>query len=585
MLKSITLENFKSFKSPQTLTLKKINTIFGANSAGKSSLVHALLLSRYAFQTGVFNAHRVADGVNLGGFHSFVNGQSTRKNVVIKLNIDISQTLLERNSTLIDVEFQIGRRTKSGLVAIKYSYDNIDFVELKPSENPSDWLETDSINLDSPLVKEFMRKYLDHFYSSLQIEPSEDVEKKIFHLFTMIIKDLKLLETSSLFLSSHRMAKERMASGIGRIRFQQKPPPWLNQDSIPFARHTDDRSMITLLSKYYKELSEIIGNELYDLILHWESVEFKKSFRDTANLKISSADRIKARRELFPADSTEIKYARKVANVVSSARLFTTYLSECVIFLQSYAAQSLDNFTHLGPLRIHPDRIIEGESTSDHHNQTNGEAAWQRLTNDESLLKSVNNSLKRLGIKYMVIVKELYDINTINKLFDSNESAREKILSQPNRREILLKDTSAGIEVRAQNVGVGVSQVLPVVVSLIGAERFGITSIEQPELHLHPKLQTELADIFIQAANQNHIFILETHSEHLLLRLTRRIRESSENPNVPKANRLDYNDLNVVFASNSDSGTTLQVLEINSEGEFVDFWPDGFMPDRNEEIF
>src|SRR2546427_12376514 len=78
-----------------------------------------------------------------------------------------------------------------------------------------------------------------------------------------------------------------------------------------------------------------------------------------------------------------------------------------------------------------------------------------------------------------------------------------------------------------RDVGIGISQVLPVLVEAYGAENQIIT-IEQPEIHLHPALQAELGDVFITSAlgDQRNTFILETHSEHLILRIMRRMRET-----------------------------------------------------------
>jgi hypothetical protein len=101
--------------------------------------------------------------------------------------------------------------------------------------------------------------------------------------------------------------------------------------------------------------------------------------------------------------------------------------------------------------------------------------------------------------------------------------------------DLVLVDERNGVTVRPYDVGVGISQVLPVVVAALyrgqrGARAF--VCVEQPELHIHPRLQVALADLFIEqstsGAVSDHWFLLETHSEHILLRLLRRIRKSSE---------------------------------------------------------
>src|SRR6185437_5397323 len=77
-----------------------------------------------------------------------------------------------------------------------------------------------------------------------------------------------------------------------------------------------------------------------------------------------------------------------------------------------------------------------------------------------------------------------------------------------------------------RDVGVGYSQVVPVLVHALGDSN-RVLMVEQPELHLHPALQCDLADLFIEGVRSNgNTFILETHSEYLLYRLIRRIRDA-----------------------------------------------------------
>jgi len=109
------------------------------------------------------------------------------------------------------------------------------------------------------------------------------------------------------------------------------------------------------------------------------------------------------------------------------------------------------------------------------------------------------------------------------------------LVAAHERDELVLIDDRNGVAVRPADVGVGISQVLPVLVAALyrgksGAGRF--LAVEQPELHIHPKLQVVLADLFIEQSGtgtmSDHTFLLETHSEHILLRVLRRIRETGE---------------------------------------------------------
>jgi len=134
-------------------------------------------------------------------------------------------------------------------------------------------------------------------------------------------------------------------------------------------------------------------------------------------------------------------------------------------------------------------------------------------------------------------------------------------------------------------VGSGLGYVLPVLCS-VGDPRVEISLLQQPELHLHPALQSALGDVFIEAAGPQNQIIIETHSEHLLLRILKRIRQTSGvNPLVPEL-RLKANDVVVVYFDPKPDGTTsVKHLRISEDGEFLDRWPRGFFTERDGELF
>ncbi|WP_288481654.1 AAA family ATPase [uncultured Deinococcus sp.] len=147
-----------------------------------------------------------------------------------------------------------------------------------------------------------------------------------------------------------------------------------------------------------------------------------------------------------------------------------------------------------------------------------------------------------------------------------------------------LRDRRSGLLLADTDLGVGVSQLLPVLARLATP---GLALVEQPELHVHPALQADLADIVIEAANLHGVtLVLETHSEHLILRLLRRIRDTSDGTLQHEGLRFDTQDLSVLFVdpAQADQGATLRHLPINEEGEVVGRWPRGFFADRGEDL-
>lgn len=164
-----------------------------------------------------------------------------------------------------------------------------------------------------------------------------------------------------------------------------------------------------------------------------------------------------------------------------------------------------------------------------------------------------------------------------------------KIIQRSSRSavpELTLMDKRTGTFVSHRDIGIGVSQLLPVLVKAY-ASKNGVISIEQPEIHLHPALQAELADVFIDSAlgDQKNTFLLETHSEHLILRLLRRIRETAAGTLPPDSVPIRPADVAILYVKPGPDGSSVCELPVNDDGDFDEPWPDGFFPERTKELF
>ena len=138
-----------------------------------------------------------------------------------------------------------------------------------------------------------------------------------------------------------------------------------------------------------------------------------------------------------------------------------------------------------------------------------------------------------------------------------------------------------------KNVGAGISQLIPILSSIISSSSF----IKQPEVHLHPKLQSRLADCIIDAFNiglsekLNKFFIIETHSEHLILRFLRRVRNSFLDSDLHTSLTLSSRNISFVYFKPLKDETAIYQIRIDENGNFLDKWPDGFFDDRDEDIW
>lgn len=148
---------------------------------------------------------------------------------------------------------------------------------------------------------------------------------------------------------------------------------------------------------------------------------------------------------------------------------------------------------------------------------------------------------------------------------------------------VTLWDLLNEIEVAASDIGVGVSQLLPLVVASFTA-RSGLVSCEQPELHVHPRIQVAIGDMLLDAA-EGTSFLIETHSEHLVLRLLRRVRETTDNRLPEGMKPVEPGHISIVYLEPSNEGVQVKQLDITGDGDFADYWPGGFFEERDEELF
>ena len=169
-------------------------------------------------------------------------------------------------------------------------------------------------------------------------------------------------------------------------------------------------------------------------------------------------------------------------------------------------------------------------------------------------------------------VREYVSLNeAVNLWLDSFGLASSAKTAENGRLGIGLRLNllSGGNEVDLTSVGVGVSQVLPVLVSCLIAKRGSVILLEQPELHLHPKLQMDLADFLIACCKSGRQIIVETHSEHMVSRIRRRIAESNDS---------ELEDLvGILFAEQKNGVTEYRSPSINKFGGLGSDWPDGFL--------
>jgi len=229
-----------------------------------------------------------------------------------------------------------------------------------------------------------------------------------------------------------------------------------------------------------------------------------------------------------------------------------------------------DNFNKL---RKHKKKVSFGKSM-------NSEKMWSLFINSDNCQRNVNNWLSTdssLSIPYRIETKKVKKKNIFRKLFGL------KLVTINKLRFI---DTRNNTKVTPREMGLGISQFLPILIATQTLKNFKIF-IEQPELHLHPAVQCEIADEIIRSMKtQNNEFFIESHSEHLLLRIMKRMRQTSEGI-IEKNDELALtpDDICLLYVDNNGKTTYLNELELSADGSLLDPWPNGFFEEGFKERF
>ncbi|NLR74274.1 DUF3696 domain-containing protein [Leeia aquatica] len=247
-------------------------------------------------------------------------------------------------------------------------------------------------------------------------------------------------------------------------------------------------------------------------------------------------------------------------------------------FLSDFALSTeaaLNSIYYLGPLREHPKRIYSWSGETPESVGQKGEFAVAAILAASAQNRRLNRRAKKPLSRFDAFIAQwLKDLGII-------ESFEVKPVAEGRKEyEVVVKTHATASEVKITDVGFGVSQVLPALVQAFYCPPNTTIWMEQPEIHLHPQVQAELADVFISATQvsenakaRNVQLIVESHSEHFLNRLQRRIAEGAIAPE----------NVAVYFCRRAGAAAELEPLRLNMFGE-IENWPENFFGDEMADI-
>lgn len=230
------------------------------------------------------------------------------------------------------------------------------------------------------------------------------------------------------------------------------------------------------------------------------------------------------------------------------------YYFQTVTYTQAIVDRIFEAIYFLGPLSEHPKRMYEILGEIPQSVGSRGEFAPEILFRQrkKTLMKLVDKWIANFDLGFHINCKELTD----------------------GAFCITLRRTKGSSEFNLADTGFGLSQILPLVVQGFHSQPNSLIIAEQPEIHLNPKLQTMLADLFSEFAKKGVGVLVETHSEHLLLRIRRLVAEKI----------IKKSDLALYYTEKFGDETKIREIQVEQNGHIkLEDWPRGFFEDSLKE--
>lgn len=588
MIKKIGLKNFKSYGKKQEIELKPITLLFGPNSAGKSSIWQSLVYLDGAIKSlnpDVYQTERTHGYIDFDGIKSVKNKNSSNS----EFEISFTSHFYINNLTISEIEkIDLASKKTRGS-----DTDRLIMYKGSPSFDLNVKLLFDSENssikfLNITCNQIFIQR---HVYKKVpEAQTNTDFGKYSFFqsLRGKIFATLEgALEAAQSGEEWYRCCEknELVLNGPGpllEIEYNKEPiVKFYNQDAFNFIFKSDkNRTMSSTTFKSEIEKIAAFRNDVHDdyftilknyllkrmaesrkkMMFLGLPITFGKDLIDTPfNLKILPLKTDPEKIEEYQLDLihiySEINEILRIL-LIDERKFAPSYIrsttkNEMEMMEESYDSTA-DNFAfqcanmvYLGYFREVPDlNLIRRE-----------------------FVNSKNESWKR--------VFENGTHDRLNQYIDEKfpELAYHFSVDHQNG-EFLLVDRITKDRVNPKSIGVGISQLMPIIGAAFANEKL-LHIVEQPELHLHPSLQAKVPAIFIDSyyARENQ-FIIETHSEHIVRALQLEIarfkttgKEHGVNPEV----------VAVYYISKDEKGNSIvKKMELNENGDFVEPWPDDF---------
>ena len=601
MLTEFSIGNYQAFSTPQRVPLKPITLIFGPNSAGKSALLRSLLVAQHAILNGKLSKSEGANDRHPGSYADMVrNGNTAPISFGFKVQPagKSSEDTLELNlaweetasGALETVALSLSQ--KESEFATYSSKWNSKFLQIESLKNELHQLTT-AIALDSNSENSLDDLVQESLTSKLSLQKNVPVPGS---------------DQDHFRTEDNKVDKLALFMALEEVYKHEELDKWLPEHARQIKATVD--SIQSVIAKRINMVGELVQKELDTLTYHgpirpicdeiskagktepgmaewWNLAADPKLLSKVNHWLASDIFKTKYRLEfdrLFPDSSLQkllesLSVQRDIENIVDAA--FDAKFRKDFQFRESIidtVAPDLEQWLEreyedpderAAAARSQAYDVIINDSYDrgmDHYNALLADSDLDAI--ESFLLLGVNRTLDYLRGKLESVRQGK---TTTSGGFDS--------------AKVRFCDLGSSKSIAPSNMGIGFSQIMPLVASAFGSEN-RLIAIEQPELHIHPALQTELADLFIQSAKERgNRFLIETHSEHLILRLLRRVRETTEGELAHEHPPLFPSDICVLYVEPTEQGSKVIELPVTADGDFSCPWPNGFFEERSAELF
>lgn len=589
MINKWILNNFKSIEKEEDLKLEfRPLTIFtGANSSGKSTILQSILLVTQTLQSSIESRSIVLNGgiKKFGSYSDIVNKREYKRDLTLGFEFsDKEQTYTRYNSPWVDkidklfCQLSVGAKKDDDL----RPYLKKLFLECNDGTGKSATLDVLRIDNPKPEVLAIVKKMknppeVEDLTYNIKVDVSDDFSRVHFDgdpfrnmvgaSFTHFLPD-SLIAFSNKFEKLADYVSVRYPRGY-RTRF------WNSLDD-------DERKVLArILEPAYKAMIENVlsGNwsntssrsarkrenfeEVQKRYDETGRFEYFLDMLDSSNLSTPEKERI------VKGIQTELRNLEPIYETSLTPAMFIPGIELIKEFFS-------EHIWYLGPLREEPKALYplesDGSITDVGYKGENTAAVFDfnRTRKIESVSPSsfdniADITLKKKRISFEKAIKEWLVYLGVASDIDSDDKGKIGHTMQISNDLAMKQDLT--------HVGVGVSQVLPILVLSLLAKPGDVLIFEQPELHLHPKVQTRLADFFVAMNALGKQCLVETHSEYLINRL-RYFVASSENSKVA-------DDTMIYFVEKDGGHSNYRPVTINKYG-VIEEWPEGFFDESTK---